>query len=119
MRLERRRPCVLARSIKQRPSHWRDSVLICKKCSKELGGGFGPDRRVSLRKLLRKAFDLKKGRKAAFGVIEVACFDLCPKRAVTVSLGSQPRKLFVIPRGAPLQDIVRTLDLSEKDRSSP
>jgi predicted metal-binding protein len=103
-----------ASGIKQRPTHWRDAVLVCKKCSKKLGGGFGPGKRTSLRKLLRKTLKLKKGRKAALGVVEVGCFDLCPKRAVTIALGSRPRTLYVIPRGAAAEDIVETLGLQDQ-----
>jgi predicted metal-binding protein len=108
-----------ASTIKQRATHWREAVLVCRKCSKKMGGGFGAKKRTSLRKLLREALHLKKGRKAAIGVVEVGCFDLCPKRAVTVAVGSRPRTLYVIPRGTPLDEIVATLGLGGEDRASP
>ena len=107
-------------AIKQRPSRWRDTVLICRKCTRKLGGGFGPRHRRSLRKTLIKALALKKGRKASIGVVEVGCFDLCPKRAVTVSCGSRPERLYVIPRSAAIAEVIAALGLPQQlDVPSP
>ena len=46
-------------------SNWQNAVLVCRKCSKKLDGGFGPDGDERLAKALRKRLSLKKGRKAA------------------------------------------------------
>ena len=98
-------------SITTRPTHWRETLLICKKCSKKVKGGFGPKSRTRLKKALAEKLALKKGRHAAVGLIEVGCFDLCPKRAVTVAKGSEPGKFYVVPRGAPLDEIIAKLGL--------
>jgi ribosomal protein L21 len=56
--------------MKKARSNWQDVVLVCRKCSKKLDGGFGPKGRASLRKALRKELKLKKGRHAMFAVIK-------------------------------------------------
>lgn len=101
--------------IATRPTHWRETVLICKKCSKKAKGGFGPKSRTRLRKALAEALKLKKGRRAAMGLIEVGCFDLCPKRAVTVAKGSAPGTLYVVPCGAPVEDVIAALGLTGEE----
>jgi|JI10StandDraft_1071094.scaffolds.fasta_scaffold121633_3 hypothetical protein len=102
-------------AITARPTHWRETLLICKKCSKKVKGGFGPKSRMRLRKALAEAMKLREGRHAAIGLIEVGCFDLCPKRAVTVAKGTEPGKLFVVPRGAALDAIIAKLGLAAPD----
>lgn len=99
--------------ITTRPTHWRETLLICKKCSKKVKGGFGPKSKTRLKKALAEKLALKKGRHATVGLIEVGCFDLCPKRAVTVAKGSEPGKFYVVPRGAPLDEIIATFGLGE------
>lgn len=99
--------------IATRPTHWRETLLICKKCSKKVKGGFGAKSRTRLKKALAEALKLRKGRRAAVGLIEVGCFDLCPKRAVTVAKGTEPGKLHVVPRGAPLDMIIARFGLNE------
>lgn len=101
--------------ITTRPTHWRETLLICKKCSKKVKGGFGTKSRTRLKKALAEALELRKGRHAAIGLIEVGCFDLCPKRAVTVVKGTEPGKLYVVPRGAPLDAIIAKLGLAAPD----
>ena len=44
-------------------------MLVCRKCSKKLDGGFGKDGEERLAKALRRHLSLKKGRKAAAGII--------------------------------------------------
>lgn len=99
--------------ITARPTRWRETLLICKKCSKKVKGGFGPKSRTRLKKALAEALKLRKGRHAAIGLIEVGCFDLCPKRAVTVAKGTEPGKLYVVPRGAALDMIIDKFGLAE------
>lgn len=101
--------------ITARPTHWRETVLICKKCSKKVKGGFGPKAKTRLKKVLAEALQLRKGRHAVIGLIEVGCFDLCPKRAVTVAKGTEPGKLYVVPRAAPLGAIIGRLGLAAPD----
>ncbi|MFN3435769.1 MAG: (2Fe-2S) ferredoxin domain-containing protein, partial [Sphingomonas sp.] len=88
-------------------------VLVCTKCSKKLDGGFGPKGRQPLGKALRKHLDLKKGRKAAAGVVDVKCLGVCPRGAVTVVNGAASREWLLVPAGADLEELVAALDLRD------
>ncbi len=48
-------------------SRWSGTVLVCRKRSKKLGGGFGPEGKRPLAKALRKHLALGKGPKAEAG----------------------------------------------------
>ena len=91
---------------------WRDVVLVCRKCSKKLHGGFGPDGDERFAKALRRSLDDGEMRKPkalrrAVAVIEVGCLDVCPKRAVVVVKGSDPGSLHLVPGGA---DVIAVAD---------
>ena len=90
-------------------SRWQGSVLVCGKCSKKIGGGFGDKGHTPLVKLLRKALGLKKGRKADRGVVEVKCLGVCPKNAVVMVDGARPDRWMLVPAGADVEDVVATL----------
>jgi (2Fe-2S) ferredoxin len=90
-------------------SEWRGAVIVCRKCSKKAGGGFGPKGRTPLPKLLRKTLRLKRGRKAPLGIVETGCLKVCPKRAVTVVAASG--EWLVVPVGADADEIVAALHL--------
>ncbi|HKT78489.1 MAG TPA: (2Fe-2S) ferredoxin domain-containing protein [Sphingobium sp.] len=92
-------------------SNWQSAILVCRKCSKKLDGGFGPDGDERLAKALRAHLSLKKGRKAAAGIIEVNCLGVCPQGAVTVVNGAQAREWLLVRPGADLDELGRTLDL--------
>ncbi len=94
-------------------SNWRSAVLVCRKCSKKLDGGFGPDGDERLAKALRRQLALRKGRKAAAGVVEVGCLGVCPKGAVTVIDGADAREWLLVRPGADLDALARTLHLVE------
>lgn len=94
-------------------SNWSNAVLVCTKCSKKLDGGFGPKGRQPLGKALRKHLDLKKGRKAAAGVVDVKCLGVCPRGAVTVVNGAASREWLLVPAGADLEELVAALDLRD------
>ena len=97
--------------MREVPSPWQAAVLVCGKCSKRVGGGFGPDGRTGLAKALRKRLDLKKGRKAEAGVVEVKCLGLCPKRQVVVVSGAEPGRWKLVDPGTDLDEVARALDL--------
>lgn len=100
------------KSIKQVKADWSEVVLVCRKCSKKLDGGFGKDGDQKLAKVLRKALGAKgKGRKARAAVIEVDCLDVCPKNAVVAVRASAPRDWAVVPRGASIEAVVARLGL--------
>ncbi len=94
-------------------SRWTGSVLVCRKCSKKAGGGFGDDGKTGLAKVLRRLPGVGKGRKAVRGVVETGCLGLCPKRAVVVVDGRQPVRWLVIPTGTPTDEIAATLGLDQ------
>ena len=86
--------------VKQARAQWRGAVLVCAKCSKKAGGGFGPKGRDRLAKALRREPGFGKGRKAVIGVVEVKCLGLCPKNAVTVVDTRRPHEWLVVPAEA-------------------
>ncbi|MBN8820182.1 MAG: (2Fe-2S) ferredoxin domain-containing protein [Sphingomonas sp.] len=92
-------------------SRWTNTILVCRKCSKKLKGGFGPDGKKPLAKALRKHLQTGKGRMADAGILEVGCLDLCPKRAVTVVDARHPDQWLVVRPGANLDGLAHELDL--------
>ena len=90
-------------------SRWRGAVLVCRKCSKKLKGGFGPDGKQPIAKALRKALDGGKGRKARMGIIEVGCLDICPKGAVTVIDTAHPDEWLIVKAGTPVEELAERL----------
>lgn len=90
-------------------SNWSNAVLVCAKCSKRLGGGFGPKGKQPLGKALRKYLGLKKGRNAAAGVVDVKCLGVCPRGAVTVINAAASRDWLLVPAGADLDALARDL----------
>lgn len=92
-------------------SNWSNTVLVCSKCSKKLGGGFGPKGKTPLAKALRKHLGLRKGRKGAAGIVEVKCLGVCPRGAVTVVDGAQSREWLLVPEGADLDTVAGELGL--------
>jgi predicted metal-binding protein len=99
----------LKRSVR---SNWSNTVLVCSKCSKKLGGGFGPKGRTPLAKALRKHLGLRKGRKGAAGIVEVKCLGVCPRGAVTVVNGAASREWLLVPEGADLDAVAGELGLA-------
>jgi hypothetical protein len=97
---------------------WQEVILICRKCSKKLDGGFGPKGRTRLNAFLREGLATGKGRKARMGLVMAPCFKLCPKAAVTVTLGSKPQILHVIPRRAEVGEITEALGLGDPEPAS-
>lgn len=93
-------------------SNWKTAVLVCRKCSKKVKGGFGPKGDERLAKALRKQLKLSKGRKAAAGVIEVGCLGICPKGAVTVINGSESREWLLVRPGADMAGLAGELGLT-------
>ena len=98
-----------ARRLKSVRSDWSNTLLVCRKCSKRLGGGFGPKGRTSLAKALRKHLDVKKGRKGAIGIVEVKCLGLCPRGAVTMIDGRAPGEWLLVKAGADLDDVAKAV----------
>ncbi len=85
------------------PAPWQGTALVCRKCSKKLGGGFGHKGREDLSKALRQQLK-STNRRRALRVIEVGCLSLCPKRAVTVAL--EQGRVLVVPAGADIDAVL-------------
>lgn len=102
-----------ARRLKSVRSDWSSTLLVCKKCSKKLGGGFGPKGRTPLAKALRGHLGLKKGRKSAAGIVEVKCLGICPRGAVTVIDGAAPGAWMLVRAGTDLDEIADALGLPD------
>lgn len=100
-----------ARLKKKLRSNWSNAALICGKCSKKLGGGFGPDGKQKLAKALRRHLDVKKGRKGDVGIVETKCLGVCPKNAVTAVNAAKMGEWLLIPPGADLDEVARALEL--------
>lgn len=94
--------------IRTTRANWTGAILVCGKCSKKLGGGFGDDERTPLAKALRRTLELGKGRKAARGVIETRCLGVCPKRAVMIVDVARPGEWLIVPQGKSV-DVVAAL----------
>lgn len=92
-------------------ANWAGTVLVCGKCSKKLDGGFGKKGKQPLGKALRKHLGLKKGRKAAAGLVDVKCLGVCPRGAVTVVNGAAAREWLIVPAGADLDEVAGELGL--------
>ncbi|WP_375427727.1 (2Fe-2S) ferredoxin domain-containing protein [uncultured Sphingomonas sp.] len=90
-------------------SNWERAFLVCGKCSGKLGGGFGPKGRTPLAKALRTELGIGKGRKARIGATEVKCLGVCPKRAVMAIDSADVRTWHMIPAGADIAEVARTL----------
>lgn len=86
-------------------SDWSKTILVCRKCSKKLDGGFGPGGKLPLAKALRRELGAGKGRKGALGIVEVKCLGVCPKRAVTVVDGDVPGTWLIVDKGADVAEL--------------
>jgi predicted metal-binding protein len=91
-----------------RPTHWRQVLVVCRKCGKKLDGGFGAKHQESLKAVLRQAIR-DSGRRWEVRVFETSCIGVCPKRGVTALNATNPGAIHVIPAGTPAEDAVRTL----------
>ena len=101
---------------KQVKADWRDVVLVCRKCAKKLDGGFGPGGDETLAKALRHSLDVGEMRKPKMlrreiAVVEVGCLDICPRKAVVVVKGSDPKALVLVPKGAGMGEVAERLGL--------
>ena len=90
-------------------ARWSGAVLVCGKCSKKLGGGFGDKGRTPLAKALRQEPGFGKGRKADVGVVESKCLGICPKHAVVVVDTRNPDRWRLVAEGADVAQLADEL----------
>ena len=94
-------------------------VLVCRKCSKKLNGGFGLDGAERLaRELRRRQASHRKPRRSRTVVVEVGCLDVCPKGGVVVLHAGRPDDWLVVPRGTALDDVERHLGLASTETAA-
>ncbi len=94
-------------------ARWTKAVLVCAKCSKKLDAGFG-DGDKPLAKALRRHLKLKNGPKAAAGVVEVKCLDVCPRGAVVVVDSDRPGDWLLVRPGDDLDAVADRLGLEHR-----
>ncbi|WP_241126919.1 hypothetical protein [Novosphingobium terrae] len=99
---------VMLRSV---PAKTRSVVLVCSKCSKKLGGGFGKKGSKPLVKELRKLTGAGKGRKADLLVLESPCLKLCPKGAVAVMDATTPETWLIVPAQSDVKEVAEKLGM--------
>ena len=90
---------------------WETALLVCGKCSKKLGGGFGEKGKAALAKALKKALGAKSGRKSKVGIVEVKCLGICPKHAVTMIDARDSRDWLIVKQGTDMGALVEALGL--------
>jgi len=93
-------------------SNWSHAILVCKKCSKKAAKrrlGFGR-KRDGLAKALKKQLGTKKGRKAALGIVEVSCLDICPKQGVVLVDTRTPGQWRIVTPDADISELARQLE---------
>ncbi len=78
---------------------WQHVILICRKCTRKLDGGFGSSGDESLRAELKRALG-RAGMRRRFRVVETGCLAICPQDAVSVVGPSSPAKVLVVPAGS-------------------
>jgi len=100
-------------------TRWNEVVLVCRICSKKLGGGFGPEGDKTLKKALRRYLHAGKSRKDALAVVGADCFDVCPKNAVVAVNTRRPEELLIVPAGADLFEVKARLGLDDGRRLKP
>ena len=98
---------------------WQAALLVCGKCSRRMGGGFGAKGKTSLAKALRKLGNGRKGRKGSLGVTEIGCLKLCPKNAAVAINGADPHAWRIIERGTDAGEVARLLGLNLARTKSP
>ena len=99
------------KDIEATSTPWREVVLVCKKCSRKLDGGFGDGGGEKLRSSLKSALRAR-GRRREVRVAEIGCLGLCPKKAVSVLRGGQPGNIYAVPVGAAMDEVIERLGLT-------
>ena len=98
----------MSKTAASRPTPWRTVVIVCRKCGKKLGGGFGRKRKESLRILLRQTLR-EAGRRRDVRICETGCLGICPKGGVTALNATNPGMIHIIQAGTDGAQAVQTL----------
>lgn len=84
-------------------SEWQGALIVCRKCSQRMDGGFGTDGKQSLAKALRKATGGGRGRQHPIGIIESKCLGVCPSGAAVVIDSAAPDSWWLLKRGTDVE----------------
>lgn len=95
--------------IRDISAKWDDVLLVCSKCGKKVGKGFGERGKQTLRKALKAEL---KGKKR-YKVVSVPCLDICPKGAVCLVQASAPGTIHLVKPGATVDELLQTLSAVE------
>lgn len=90
-------------------SNWQGAVLVCGKCSKRVGGGFGKKGKTPLAKALRKFLGMGKKRRDRLGVVETRCLGVCPRDAVVVVDSRAAQHWLLVKPGTPIEAVAARL----------
>ncbi|TLU71533.1 (2Fe-2S) ferredoxin domain-containing protein [Lichenicoccus roseus] len=101
-----------AAEIITRPSPWLDMVVICRKCSRKLKGGYGDKGRDELRHALQDGLRAV-GRRRQTRIVETGCFGICPKGAVVAIRGSEPQRILIVPKRQPTEALLMALGFTQ------
>ena len=93
------------KSIREISAKWDDVLLVCRKCGKKVGGGFGKDGEQRLEKALKSQLKGKGRHK----VVTVPCLGLCPKNAVCLVQASAPGTVHLVKPDTPVEEVVEAL----------
>lgn len=94
-------------------SDWTRAILVCGKCSRGVGGGWGAKGRTPLAKALRRALGVSKGPRASVGVVEVGCLGACPAKGVVILDGTRPGRWLVARPGETVEAMLAAVDVPE------
>ena len=87
------------------PSKWGPVALVCKKCGKKVGGGFGRKNKHALADTLKDTLK-EDGRRRAVRVVETSCLGICPRNAVAVALSD---RVLVVEPGTPADEVIQSI----------
>ena len=93
-------------------ANWSHAILVCKKCSKKQAKrrfGFGRKKK-GLASALKDELGARKGRKAPFGIVEVSCLDICPKKGVVLVDTRTPGQWRIVTSDADISELARQLE---------
>ena len=94
----------------------RQLVMVCRKCSKKLDGGFGEDGAETLERALKRGLRAA-GQRRDVRIVRTACFGACPKRAVTMAISDHPGELLLVPAGTGIAEVMGRLSPCARSRT--
>jgi predicted metal-binding protein len=97
-----------ANQLLYRPTTWTTVLLVCGKCSRKLGGGFGPDGKDKLKQALQTALK-DNGHRRQVRVMKTGCMGVCPENAVTTLNAAKPGKVWVVPKNTSVVTVLSCL----------